>query len=182
MMIRPYLLVAFGALCLSMPACLDRPVVAAAPKTHAVHSERIRQSSVDKIDLLFMIDNSASMADKQEVLAEAVPDLLDRLVNPACVRLENGQEQWVEKLPDGSCPEGSEYEFEPIKDIHIGVISSSLGGNGSDSCATKDSPSNDDRGHLLSRRIDGSTIPTYACALVSFPDQQAALLTRLAAT
>ena len=162
MMIRPYLLVAFGALCLSMPACLDRPVVAAAPKTHAVHSERIRQSSVDKIDLLFMIDNSASMADKQEVLAEAVPDLLDRLVNPACVRLENGQEQWVEKLPDGSCPEGSEYEFEPIKDIHIGVISSSLGGNGSDSCATKDSPSNDDRGHLLSRRIDGSTIPTYA--------------------
>lgn len=162
MMTRPRLFFAFGSLCLSMPACLDRPVTAAAPKTHAVHSERIRQSSVDKIDLLFMIDNSGSMADKQEVLAEAVPDLLDRLVNPACVRLEGGQEWPVEKLPDGSCPDGAEYEFEPIKDIHIGVISSSLGGNGSSQCKTTDSPTNDDKGHLLARKRDGSTVATYA--------------------
>src|SRR5438067_676018 len=30
---------------------------------------------VSKIDLLFMIDNSSSMADKQAILAAAVPDL-----------------------------------------------------------------------------------------------------------
>src|SRR5262245_2080061 len=39
----------------------------------------------DKVDLLMMIDNSRSMADKQLILALAVPDLLGRLVNPRCV-------------------------------------------------------------------------------------------------
>jgi hypothetical protein len=34
---------------------------------------------VAKIDLLFMIDNSASMGDKQALLAGAVPDMLERL-------------------------------------------------------------------------------------------------------
>src|SRR5262245_35737369 len=47
--------------------------------------DRIRQTGVDKIDLLFMIDNSVSMADKQEILKAAVPDLVGRLVSPSCV-------------------------------------------------------------------------------------------------
>src|SRR5688500_8961314 len=38
----------------------------------------------DKLDLLFMIDNSISMSDKQEILRLAVSDLMDRLVNPIC--------------------------------------------------------------------------------------------------
>ena len=38
-----------------------------------------------KIDLLLMIDNSRSMADKQEILGAAVPDLVERLANPPCV-------------------------------------------------------------------------------------------------
>src|SRR5689334_6482919 len=40
---------------------------------------------VTKLDLLFMIDDSASMADKQAVLRNTVPDLLNRFVNPVCV-------------------------------------------------------------------------------------------------
>src|SRR5215469_1729303 len=39
----------------------------------------------DKIDLLFMIDNSSSMGDKQALLALAVPDLVSRLVSPNCL-------------------------------------------------------------------------------------------------
>ena len=38
----------------------------------------LRGQSVDKVDLLFMIDNSSSMGDKQALLAQAVPDLVTR--------------------------------------------------------------------------------------------------------
>src|SRR5262245_6710446 len=44
-----------------------------------------RQTRVTKVDLLFMIDNSSSMADKQALLAQAVPDLVNRLVDPVCI-------------------------------------------------------------------------------------------------
>src|SRR5512144_1995052 len=52
------------------------PAVDAGPPLPATH---------DKIDLLFMIDNSISMSDKQAILRAAVPDLVNRLVNPICV-------------------------------------------------------------------------------------------------
>ena len=60
--------------------CLDRPVAPAVPKTSNVYVDEIRQTAVDKIDLLFMIDNSISMADKQAILADAVPLPVSRLV------------------------------------------------------------------------------------------------------
>jgi hypothetical protein len=65
--------------------CLDRPVAPATPRTSNVVTKAVPQSGVDKIDLLFMIDNSISMADKQAILAEAVPVLVQRLVDPVCV-------------------------------------------------------------------------------------------------
>src|SRR5262249_40455023 len=65
--------------------CLSRPREPIEPKTTSVVTERLTESSVDKIDLLFMIDNSSSMADKQKILAAAVPDLVRGLVNPRCV-------------------------------------------------------------------------------------------------
>src|SRR6185503_18421167 len=65
--------------------CLDRPVAPAVPRTSNVYVDEIRQTAVDKIDLLFMIDNSISMADKQAILAEAVPLLVTRLITPLCV-------------------------------------------------------------------------------------------------
>ena len=39
-------------------------------------------TDVQKVDILFDIDNSASMGDKQAYLAQAIPDLLTRLVTP----------------------------------------------------------------------------------------------------
>src|SRR5918995_3648511 len=72
-------------------ACLDRPIGRPEPVTTNIFVDQITQTSVDKIDLLFMIDNSRSMSDKQEILQLAVPDLVSRLVNPICVDSEGTQ-------------------------------------------------------------------------------------------
>ena len=153
-----------GSLAAISAGCLDRPVAPATPKTYARVTDRVRQTAVDKIDLLFMIDNSVSMADKQAVLAEAVPDLVRRLVDPNCVKLENGVEIPVPK-ENGECPAGAQREFEPVKDIHIGVISSSLGAFGSEYCnpdrPSQYNPTMTDMAHLLSRGPNGGTVPTY---------------------
>lgn len=91
---------------------------------------------VDKMDILFAIDNSLSMGDKQQVLATAVPQLLKRLTNPDCVSATPGSA--AEPLPmvdpGAACPTGMVREFAPIKDIHVGVVTSSLGDFGGDVC------------------------------------------------
>ncbi|MEO8184701.1 MAG: hypothetical protein ABI895_38320 [Deltaproteobacteria bacterium] len=111
---------------LASSACLDRPIGSPPPVTTNIFVDRITQTSVDKIDLLFMIDNSISMSDKQAILGAAVPDLVSRLVNPICVDAAGNQ---FPAPPEGSttCPAGQTQEFNPIKDINIGIVSSSLG-------------------------------------------------------
>ncbi|HEY8943860.1 MAG TPA: hypothetical protein VIM73_06355 [Polyangiaceae bacterium] len=112
--------------------CLDRPVVAQEPNTSNIFVAELQQNGVDKIDLLFMIDNSISMADKQEILREAVPVLVQRLVTPICLgpdEAPNGQNAGI----DGECERGTP-EFTAVKDIHIAVITSSLGAHGGDYC------------------------------------------------
>lgn len=98
----------------------------------------------DKIDLLFVVDNSISMADKQEILKSALPILVRRLATPVCVDAAgtaNGQHANA----NGVCSSG-QPEFPPIRDFHIGVITSSLGAHGSQTCTEAD---DDDKGHLL---------------------------------
>ncbi len=112
--------------------CLDRPVEEQEPSTSNVFVTQFAQTAVDKIDLLFMIDNSQSMADKQQILALAVPQLVSRLLNPPCVDdVGNAVDQPA--APGMDCAQGSR-EFEPISDVHIGVVSSSLGGIGGPFC------------------------------------------------
>ena len=109
-----------------------------------------------KVDLLFMIDNSASMGDKQAYLATAIPNLVTQLV-------------------------------ATTQDIHIGIVSSSLGprlgdqtssGSSGGVClptATITLPNpagtqvtqnnhNDDSAHLL-QRSSTTTDPTTEVAL-----------------
>ncbi|HEY3234613.1 MAG TPA: hypothetical protein VGJ84_07840, partial [Polyangiaceae bacterium] len=117
--------------------CLDRPLAPAAPHTSNIFVDQIKQTAIDKIDLLFMIDNSISMADKQAILAKAVPGLLQRLINPVCVSTSNPALSQPGPGPTAPCPDGYKKEFSPINDIHIGVISSSLGSHGGQYCDEK---------------------------------------------
>ncbi len=129
-------------------------------------------ASASKIDLLLMIDNSRSMADKQEILGAAVPDLVERLANPPCVDTNGAPAPMQPTSPLEACPSGSKRVTAPVLDIHIGVVSSSLGGHGSDACSvtndTQSCPgnpnaSNNDAGHLVARAdaCSGVTLPTY---------------------
>lgn len=79
------------------------------------------------LDVLFVVDNSISMADKQAQLADSIPDFVQRLTNPACVV---GGVPTAEQPASGleSCPPGAERVQPPANDLHIGVITSSLGG------------------------------------------------------
>ncbi len=148
--------------------CLARPVGKQPPTTKVNFTSTVSQQAVDKVDLLFMIDNSASMGDKQKILADAVPQLLTGLIRPRCVDA-NGA---VIKGPDGqdlradpTKGEESKYgcqasngeaEFKPVTDMHIGVISSSLGSFGGDVCS--DSGRTNDKGHLLALAKGGGEV------------------------
>ncbi len=125
---------------------------------------------VSKVDLLFMVDNSASMGDKQALLAEAVPDLMARLVTPFCVDAQGNPIKDPSGNPvtttDGTCAQGT-AQFPPVHDMHIGIVTSSLGGRGSDQCSASAvnpvvqtlNSHNDDQGHLVARAGDNEVTP-----------------------
>jgi hypothetical protein len=123
-------------------ACLSRPVEGNPPTTKTNFTSKVKQQAVDKIDLLLAIDNSQSMGDKQKFLATAVPNLVKRLVTPNCVAADgkpNGVTSGANEDPSGQfgCTPGTKPEFKPIVDIHIAVITSSLGAfGGTDQCVT----------------------------------------------
>jgi hypothetical protein len=159
----PFVLLGLGL----ATACLDRPLVESHPTTSNLFVDQIVQSSVDKIDLLFMIDNSASMADKQEILKSAVPVLVTRLTSPICVNAQG--EPTMENSVQGKCSNGKP-EFPPVNDIHVGIVTSSLGSHGGDYCADSSAGGTaeltpDDHAHLLGTvRPPGGNFPTFDVA------------------
>ncbi len=138
---------------LLMASCIDRPVSTMSPETTNLFVTQIPNDRVDKIDLVFMIDNSVSMADKQEMLADAVPNMMRRLIEPLCT--DGVHREWP--LANGGCADGLEPEFNPVRDIHVAVISSSLGGFGSGACNVTADPTKDDRAHLIGLQREGLT-------------------------
>lgn len=170
---RAALAVVATAASMGAVGCLDRPIDTIEPRLTVTIVEKLQQSSVDKIDLVLGIDNSRSMADKQQILALAIPDLVKGLVNPRCLDEAGVPAQMQPAYPTDMCPAGTNREFEPVLDIHIGVTSSSIGGHGADSCPNSDSSTkecqpnpnttNNDKGHLLARidQCGGQEAPTY---------------------
>jgi hypothetical protein len=61
----------------------------------------------DKADLLFVVDNSGSMREEQDALRKQFPRMIETLT--------------------GESDLGGDGEFVPIKDIHLGVVSSDMG-------------------------------------------------------
>lgn len=127
---------------------------ASAVMTDNAFLQRIAQGGVDKLDLLFMIDNSAAMGDKQELLKAAVPVLFSRLLSPRCVDAQ-GVPTGANATGDGTCPAGAAPEFPPLTDIHLAIVSSSLGAHAGMICSTvplADDPALvhlDDHAHLI---------------------------------
>jgi hypothetical protein len=146
---------------------------------------------VNKVDLLFMIDNSASMGDKQAYLNAAIPDLVSRLVTPNCLD-DTTQAVVGPSTIDSSgvaqCPSGSTLEFPAVHDMHIGIVSSSLGprlgdqdpadGSGGVCLPTATisingatlNNHNDDQGHLIVRSSDPTLAVTAAPTEVPLAD------------
>jgi hypothetical protein len=141
-----------------LPGCMDRPVCAdCKPETINLFVNRVPTGGVDKVDLLFMIDGSASMADKQVLLKAAVPSLISRFLDPLCL---NDMGQPIGKSTGGDCATGS-AEFPPIEDLHIGVISSNLGSVGGSGCAPRADRLNDDHAWLLPKARPSANLASY---------------------
>jgi hypothetical protein len=96
-----------------------------------------------KVDLLFVVDGSASMGTKAALVARDVRVLLDRLANPRCVDA-SGAPSGASQA--GACAAGAP-EFAPVRDIHVGIVSASLGSFGGDTCGA--GPRHNDKAHLL---------------------------------
>jgi hypothetical protein len=115
------------------------------------------QATSSTLDVLLVIDNSESMADKQDVLEATLPAFVKRLTNPLCV---DANHQPVATQPTSlsqPCSTGTR-EFTS-NDFHIAVISTSLGSHGGDVCSTPLSTLDtlDDHGELLGKLRPGLT-------------------------
>jgi hypothetical protein len=113
--------------------CLDRPVVPITPSSGGLIVRKLRVQRVDKLDLLFVVDNSISMADKQSELGKRIPELIFALTDDT--------------------PDPKTGKPQNVIDVHVGVVTSSLGSHGTSVCSPESTkkPHDDDRGHLLPR-------------------------------
>jgi len=147
------------ALAASCVSCLQRPVKEQTPNTSNVFVERVPINAIKTIDMLFVIDNSVSMGDKQDILKVAVPKMVERLVAPNCIDVETKEYVARSQLQGNdlppACPSGAKLEFNPVNDIHLGIVSSSLGDHGGTACPQEDNDNDsliwykDDRANLV---------------------------------
>lgn len=119
----------------------------------------------EKVDLVFVVDNSMSMADKQAVLATSAVRLVRDLTNPPCLDANGDRLPELQQpaSPAEACPAGAARAASPVTDLRVGVISSSLGALTAAQCdggASADPPDNDGA-RLLTRGPGGVVVPTY---------------------
>jgi hypothetical protein len=102
------IVVASAALALSGYGCLERGLKPVNPCTRSSVGQRIQVTNVDNVDLLFMIDNSNSMAEEQANLIEELPRL-------------------VQVLASGDRNADGARDFNPVRSLHVGIVTSDLG-------------------------------------------------------
>jgi hypothetical protein len=118
------------------------------------------QKTSTKLDVLFVLDSSPTMADKQNILNLSLPSFVSRLANPLCVDAQGKPLATQPASGDAACVGGTR-ELTPVTDMHLGVITTSLGGHGSMICAptTTEDGYPDDRAELLPLRR--ANLPSY---------------------
>jgi hypothetical protein len=102
------IVLAGSALGLLGTGCFERTLRPINPCTRSRFGETIRVQNVDEVDLLFMVDNSNSMAEEQESLTEQLPRL-------------------VRILASGDRNGDGQLDFTPVRSLHIGIVSSDMG-------------------------------------------------------
>src|SRR4051812_30734168 len=98
-------LLAVGLVALTS-GCLDRELKPLNPCLVSGVTRKVAVTNVDFVDLLFVVDNSGSMRQEQGSLREQFPKLITTL---ATGKKSNGD------------------TFPPVKDMHLGVVSSDMG-------------------------------------------------------
>jgi hypothetical protein len=108
------------------------------------------QRKADKLDVLFVVDNSLRMAQAQSILGHSVAAFVSRLLNPRCMDAQGEPAATQPESGAAACPVG-EREFSPVTDLHIAAITNSLGAHGGIVCATPTGPDDhlDDKAQLL---------------------------------
>jgi hypothetical protein len=96
--------------------CPNQELAPLAPCTVSGVSLEVPQSGVDKVDILFVVDNSGSMSEEQKKLSAVLPTMVKVLTTGN----KNGM----------ASPAGMKPEFPPVQSLHIGVVSSDMGVNG----------------------------------------------------
>ena len=93
---------------LAIPACTSHPLSAPLPEPEQTSIVKININPSRKLDMIFMVDNSASMGPKQDKLAAQFPRLIDALKDPSA--------------------------NPPLPDMRIAIIDSDLGSGASGRC------------------------------------------------
>ncbi len=91
-----------------LTGCLERELAPLNPCLVSGVTVQVVANNIDKVDLLFMVDNSSSMEDKQKNLRLHVPQLVQTLVT-------------------GMRSPNDPHPFPPVKDLHISVVDSDMG-------------------------------------------------------
>jgi hypothetical protein len=158
-----------AALALSIQGCAGRTlldtevIVDAGPDASELPDAGVSPApKSSKLDVLFVVDNSPNTDASHDLLASSIPYLVDRLARPACVDAD-GNVLAQTASPTDPCPSGAR-DFSPVTDMHIAVISTSLGGHGADICSAESTgwnPEQNDAAHLLTRGPNGVPVSTY---------------------
>jgi hypothetical protein len=78
------------------------------PCTTSEVERRINPQNIDTVDVLFMVDNSGSMREEQELLRDEIPRM-------------------IRVLATGNRDDDPELEFTPVRSMHVGIITSDMG-------------------------------------------------------
>src|SRR5262245_32467129 len=90
--------------------------------TRQIVGDLTMRRATKKVDILLVLDNS--MGAEQQAIPILLTDVVREIIEPSYM--------------------------DPIYDVHVGIITSSLGGLGSGACSDREEA--DDRGHLLGTR------------------------------
>jgi hypothetical protein len=126
----------------SGPGCMNRELVRVDPNTRSFVVDALPVQSPAVVDILVVVDNSGSMAAEQAMLRDAFPNLIRSILT-------------------GKDDTGAQVH-EPVRDLHIGVISNDMGVGGYSVVTCEENPLSGDDGILRHT-------PRAAGCAVSYP-------------